>query len=290
MIMAGDEQWDIEYNLIKICGLNFKEYMENEKILTKNIIEENFEKIIEFIGNEKSHIAYQVLGVFILKYGLKINNYLKKRIIEATRWIYDKENNWPYKWIKLRKFYLYDLRKKIMQQKEGVITHVIDLKVLNNIDFNSITVGFEQLKTHYQNGTLKTKRIVNLDCCHLNVIPTYIYNLKSLEILSLEYNQLKDLPESIKHLKSLKKLYLSNNRIIKLPESLGELHELEVLTLNDNVIEIIPESLGQLKSLKSLTLQRNKINHIPESFKNLKKKCFINLDKNLGHNKPLYFE
>lgn len=278
-IMAGDEQWDIEYKFIKICGLNIKEYMENEKILNKNIFEKNFKNLIEFVESEKSHIAYQVLGVFILKTGSKLTNYLRKRIIESTRWIYDKENEWPHKWLKLRKFYLYDLRKKIMNHKECVRTYVIDLKILNDMNFNSITIGSEQFKAHYQNGTLNSKNYINLDCCQLKVIPEVIFKIDSLEIISLENNELKSLPASIKNCKTLKRLYLANNKIITLPESIGDLQNLEVLSLNDNRLETIPESLGKLNSLKSITLKRNKIKAIPKSFKNLKKKCFINIEK-----------
>ena len=58
----------------------------------------------------------------------KRNDEIKKKIIEATNWQEEKDF-WPSEMIEDRKFYLNDLKQKILNHQSGIITF---LAILDN--------------------------------------------------------------------------------------------------------------------------------------------------------------
>ena len=122
-IMAGDLPWDIEYFIVnEICGLDHKEYWKNNRILTKELFQENFDKIIEGIEElffNNIYTAYLVLGRFVLLLGADITEEIRAFIIhtcyrplEKYRWTPDE--------IEDRKYVIKELKTKIESYKNGI--------------------------------------------------------------------------------------------------------------------------------------------------------------------------
>ena len=119
-IMGGNLQLIIESNIVKICGIDFDHYLDNKKTLSKEIFEENFSKIIEFIeGCEDYVVAFQVCGALILQTGSCLPVEVKEKILEYTNWELE-ESFWSKPLIVQRKFCLSELRQKIIDHKPGI--------------------------------------------------------------------------------------------------------------------------------------------------------------------------
>ena len=83
-IMEGDDEWDIEYDIVKACGLDFDEYLENyETTLTREIFEKNLDKILDSF-EPNTYLEYLILGYFILKTGAEVPKSLINKIAEVS--------------------------------------------------------------------------------------------------------------------------------------------------------------------------------------------------------------
>ena len=83
-IMGNEKAIDLEIKIIEdCCGLNYDDYLNDFKVLTKHLFEQNFNCISTLIINQHGSygIAYQVLGRFILLLGAKLSKGIKVRII-----------------------------------------------------------------------------------------------------------------------------------------------------------------------------------------------------------------
>lgn len=119
-IMGGNLQLIIESNIVKICGIDFDHYLDNKKILSKEIFEENFSRIIGFVkGCEDYIVAFQVCGALILQTGSSLPVEVKEKILEYTKWELE-ERFWPKSLIEQRKFCLNELRQKIIDHKSSI--------------------------------------------------------------------------------------------------------------------------------------------------------------------------
>jgi len=125
--MGGDEQLDIEYKIVhNVCGLDFNDYLKDKKLLTKDLFENNLDKIMKIIkSRHNSRIAYQVVGRFVLLLGIDIPIETKNFIIHAADWRYE-EDLWSVNFLEERKFYLKDFRKKILTYRSGVPNPLIE--------------------------------------------------------------------------------------------------------------------------------------------------------------------
>jgi len=126
-IMGGDAQRDLERKFIEVCGLNYGDYLENRKIVTREIFEKNFDKIVNYIHRSRDNcLAYQVLGYFILFTGSKLPKNEKNHILDCSN--FEAERGF---WIqnpkleKEREFFLHDFRQKIINHTPG---QLIELK------------------------------------------------------------------------------------------------------------------------------------------------------------------
>lgn len=126
-IMEGDGEWDIEYHIIELLGLDYYSYLNDETILNREVLELNMEKILTVVNNPSKNSGYfQILGYFILKTGATISDELKNKIAEATKWEYE-ETIYPNKEMEEeRKTVLKDLRDKILDHRPGRITRLIE--------------------------------------------------------------------------------------------------------------------------------------------------------------------
>ncbi|KKN69750.1 hypothetical protein LCGC14_0437790 [marine sediment metagenome] len=285
-IIAGDLQQDIEDRIVDICGVEFHDYLHDDRILTQEIFEQHFEEILEFIESRNNYIYYQVLGYFILKTGATLPSYLRDTIDESTNWEYDKEQRWPNHWLNLRRFYLNDLRKKIRAHKSGVKTNLFNLKISSDDELSTLCIGLDSLLTNDLIGRHKEVTHVNLDYQGLKEFPTMVFRFENLTKLSIENNQIITIPSEINQLRNLQELYLGFNKIESIPETISHLRKLKILFLARNNLETLPDSIGGLESLKEIFLFDNLIWKLPESFLKLKGKCFVNLENNRLKNNP----
>jgi len=125
-IMGGDAQRDLEKKLVELCGLSYGEYLENREIVTREVLEGNFDEIINFIHKSRSDcIAHQVFGYFILFTGSKLPTHEKDHILSCSNWETEKcfwlQNP---KLARERKFFLNDFRQKILSHTSGQITEL----------------------------------------------------------------------------------------------------------------------------------------------------------------------
>lgn len=275
-IESNDYYLDIQDFILEKCNLTYEEYLDNYKLLTRDLFEKNFKEIKEWAIKRDPIIGYHTLGAFILKTGSNLSNDLKNKIIEAID--YEITNISMLKVDVYRKFHLLDLKEKISKHKSGQITHLARLGFnIDNDDPKIASVGLNQFLEFVQSGDLKYTKHINLDGWHLKSFPESILELKSLKTLSLSHNLLSSLPESIGDLDTLEKLYLNDNQLNLLPESIGNLKSLQILNLKSNNLISLPESIGNLISLKELNLHYNQLRTLPESIGNLNslKKLFL---------------
>jgi len=266
-IMEGDEESDLASFFIKACGLNYRDFLDDDRILTREIFENNFNNIMQIVEQRSNRRkTYIILGYFILLTGARLPNDLKVKIIKAANWEYEK-GLWEERLIRERKFCLKDFQEKIQAHKTGHSTNLISLKNINNEDFDFGAIGLAQFWDAVSTGEIHSLRHINLDCCNLTSIPEPVFELGQLETLSLDYNEIKEIPESIGNLRSLKKLFLSGNQLKTLPKSIGELNFLETLFLEKNNLEILPNSFSNLKSLNELFLRKNNFKEFPDVIK-----------------------
>lgn len=279
-IMEGDEESDLEYLFVTTCGLNYNEYLNDDRILTRSLVEDNYDKIMEIVKTRSTRrVTFLVLGYLFLLTGANLSNTLKYKIIDSTKWEHEKDL-WNQNLINERKFYLKDLEDKIRNHKAGQITRLVKLKNINDEDFNQGIIGITQFLDFLHSEDLNSVKHINLDSCNLSNIPDAIFDLKSLETLSLDNNNLDFIPDSIGDLKSLRKLFIEGNRIEEIPDSIGKLNQLEDLFMARNNLIVVPTSLACLKNLKILDLENNKLSSIPASLGNLKKLNLILLNGN----------
>ncbi|MFX1346859.1 MAG: hypothetical protein ACFFAI_17315 [Promethearchaeota archaeon] len=89
-----------------------------------SLIEERYEDLVEIAIKLKSRLAYQVLGVFLMKFGVKITNALKELILINSRWEDEKDQLFNEKDRAERFYYISEFCKAIQSYKEGVPTNI----------------------------------------------------------------------------------------------------------------------------------------------------------------------
>ena len=274
-IKCGDDAVDLEAHFIDICGVNLYDYFEDEKALTREKFQKHFDDILCLVENyapdfpEYNNIAYQMLGLFILKLGAKLPGDVRERIIDATDWKIDRKIRWSHYWMFQRQFYLYDLREKIKNHKYGKITHLVELDIADVREFQDLSIGLRQYNSFTKSGRIKSINHVNLDSCGLKKIPDSIFELEHLEALSLIGNELSHIPDEIGKLVSLERFYLKYNYIKELPDSMIKLKNLRFLILSNNQLKSVPKFIleFEVKHFAGLALYHNPIGDIPLEFK-----------------------
>ena len=126
-IMEGDGESDIEYHIIELLGLDWWDFINDKKYLSREYLESNIEKVLNVAVDPSVNSGYfLILGYYILKTGAKISEDLRNKIAEATKWKYE-ETIFPTKEMEeKRKIVLKDLRDKILDHEPGNIVRLIE--------------------------------------------------------------------------------------------------------------------------------------------------------------------
>lgn len=271
-ILDDDEELDIATFMLDACGIDYSNFFQDERILTRENLEKNFKFLRKMIGNRSSRRApYFVFGYFILVTGAKMPEDLRHKILDNTKWE-DEESNWIIQNNRImRKIYLNDFSEKVRKHKPGQKLHPIRLIYLNGKNdlytkyrANTI-IGINEFNKACKDGRIYKAKHINLQGWGLNKIPNEIFEIKDLETLCLDYNHLKEIPDEISNLVSLKILFLSYNDLKYFPKSITKLPTLEILSLDNNYISLVPESINELRSLQTLYIKKNKIKKIPDN-------------------------
>ena len=123
-----DREHAWEKFFIEFCGLDFEDhFFYDKKVLTREIIEENLDDLIEHICKFKDfvenpvlrprpsekgywvvsmddiHIGFQILGLLILETGARLPFEVYDSIIYSTTWEYDKTRQWSQCYVDQRK-------------------------------------------------------------------------------------------------------------------------------------------------------------------------------------------
>ena len=81
-IMGGESALYVEWDIAEICGIEINAYIENEHLLTRELVEINFKKIVRHVKND--YIAHQVLGYIVLKTGSKLPKLIQAEILKCA--------------------------------------------------------------------------------------------------------------------------------------------------------------------------------------------------------------
>lgn len=90
----------------------------------KELIEQTYEDLVRLAIKQKSRLAYQVLGVYLMKFGAKMTNALKELILINSNWDDEKDQLFDEKDKAERFYYLSEFREAIKNYKEGVKTKI----------------------------------------------------------------------------------------------------------------------------------------------------------------------
>jgi hypothetical protein len=112
-----------------------KRYEIIPKELYKEIINNRcYDELIKFASNKNSRLVFQVLGVFIMGYGARMNEELREIILSNSRWE-DEEFQFTNEKDKAeRKKYLFEFREKVETYQEGEITNITIIRLTDLID------------------------------------------------------------------------------------------------------------------------------------------------------------
>ncbi len=271
-ILDDDEEADIASFMLNACGLESQDFYFNERILTKENFEKNYnalEKMLE--GRSFRRAPYFVIGYFALLTGAKISKTLRQDILEAADWKHE-EGYWEDVGFALkRSIFLEDFQKKIQIHKVGQKLHTASFKYSEK-DFidSKVVIGIDQFRDYCDYGKIQEVKHVNLDGWALKSIPQEIFDLKHLKSLSLEHNQITEIPAEISNLNSLKSLFLDYNHLTILPESIGKLSLLKEFSITNNDIANLPKSIKNLRNLKHIYVGGTEVRVVPNFLKNAK--------------------
>lgn len=124
-----------------------------------------------------------------------------------------------------------------VKKKEVTSTDILELKSINNLNFNYQAFRNIPPEVKYLNHLLELNFFNN----HLKTLPPEIGELKNLQYLGLVSNEITNIPPEIGDMLTLKAIYLDGNRLQSLPPEIQNLKELRILDLRYNAISIAEE-------------------------------------------------
>ncbi len=101
----------------------------------KTLIERSYDKLVAFVQDQHSRLAYLVLGWFLMFFGGKMTEELKRQILKYSEWSYEKNQFKTEAERKLRNKFLFEFREEIIKYKEGIRTLVSE-ESLSDIYYN----------------------------------------------------------------------------------------------------------------------------------------------------------
>lgn len=156
----------------------------------RKYIKKCYDTLVSYAFKTESRVGFQALGVFLMEYGSKMTNDLKKLILKYSKWKDERKQLKNKKDRIERKKYLFDFNEKILKYKPGnkvkvpdkIMVHIKEKKRLvndttpiwrQNIDHN-ITNLEEDLKEYFNLKSTEFK-INNLITLKLEGGKTFIY-------------------------------------------------------------------------------------------------------------------
>ena len=112
-----DHEWAVFREIIEICGLDFDEFIDDETLLTKELLESHYDDILVNDPYDENNPEYFkllypiVLGAIILQIGARLPNDLQKKINDLDIWDIELKQRW-------RRSNEYDLENKINARTE----------------------------------------------------------------------------------------------------------------------------------------------------------------------------
>jgi len=268
-ILADDEERDLLDFMLNICGLDSIDFYQNERILTRENLEKNYEVILKMIETHSFRNAiFFVFGYLTLITGLKIPEKIRSEILVITELELKKKYR-PKDFEIFRRICLEDFREKIKIHRPNMILRPVKLKYFGNLNLSETIIGLKDFYKALDSDKIDKIKHVKLDGWDLKKIPAEIFELEGLESLSLEFNQIKNIPKKISKLSFLEYLDLGYNYIESYANSILELDSLTDLSLDHNLISNIPHDIVNLKSLEYLGLNNNKISFLPNFLKEI---------------------
>lgn len=270
-----DEELDTASFMLDACGLEYGDFYDDERILTRENLEKNFIFLKKMVDNRSFRRApYFVIGYFILITGAEMPENLRREILNAAKWKHEIGGYWLDKSVEVcRKICLKDFRQKIRAHITGQKLRPIRLIYPDgNFDIytkyrSQTVIGLEEFHKSCKSGRIYNAKHLLLQGWGLKAIPEIVFKIKGLETLSLRANRLKYIPAEISNLKTLKDLDLYGNQLTNLPDSIGELSSLENLSIGNNQISALPISMSRLKHLKYIIARGTQITEVPEFLK-----------------------
>ena len=119
-IRLGEETEEIKGKKIKVTQI------------IGSLIDRCFDKLIHFIRNQNSRLAYMVFGVFLMKYGGIMPKEIKEEILRHSEWEHEAHQFKSIEEKELRKKYLLEFHEKLKGYVSGVSTLVSE-KTLSDV-------------------------------------------------------------------------------------------------------------------------------------------------------------
>ena len=129
-IMGNEETWKYDDIYSGICVDYQKdgEYKWLDKLPRglswRILVDRAFDEIVDFVIKERSRMAYQALGVFLMSCGAKIPKRLRNLILAQSLWEQEKDQLFNVCDRRERYFYLSHFRYTLNNYKEGVCTYI----------------------------------------------------------------------------------------------------------------------------------------------------------------------
>ena len=95
-----DHEWAVFREIIEICGLDFDEFIDDETLLTKELLENRYDDILRDIPQNEENLSYvnllyiMVLGALILQTGARLPFDLQKKISDIDIWDIELKQRW----------------------------------------------------------------------------------------------------------------------------------------------------------------------------------------------------
>lgn len=124
-IMGNEKAWEFWDRFFDLCHdhltdeevYKYPENLPNEILCI--LVERCYKELIGLAFLQKSRLSFQVLGYFLMSYGAKMTEDVKKLILKNSQWKDDRTFLKDKKDRLERKKYLFDFRKKILNYKSG---------------------------------------------------------------------------------------------------------------------------------------------------------------------------
>lgn len=155
-----DHEWAVYEEIIQICGLDFEQFIEDETLLTKELLESHYDDVLLKYPYDKENPEYFkilypiVLGAVILKIGARLPEDLREIIVNLNLWELELKKRWR----SVDDEFL-NKRRKILKHLEG--------KIRDHTSGKSVEIDMFELQGHKFKYDWETEERI-IEVCGLN--------------------------------------------------------------------------------------------------------------------------